>query len=485
MTEKLLPLKLPPGMRNTGTVYQSKGRWYSGNFVRFFQDTIQPIGGWSQVTTSGATMAGVPTAALCWVPDKVGTAQVAVTAIGTTRGLYILSGTVLYDITPADITTDIANRIWTLDTFGAYLIAASTVKGAYASSTGPYVWQCDTSAVAAVMSGAMIRPQAVVSTPERFVFQLGGVSATPEFTGVPSTRTVYWPSQETIDDWTPSAINTAGEFNLSTDGALVAGAKIRGATMLWTTTDVWTATYIGGEFVYRFDKAGTNCGLIAPNAKAVIDTAAYWMGQQQFFVYDGFVRPLPCDVQDYVFGSFNRAYAHLVWCYPNPVFGEITWHYPDAAATTCTRYVTHNYRENHWVYGTLTRHAGITAIPPAVNPVLLNASGAIFTHETGTSRNGEGTPSLESGPLEIEDGDHLVQIQSVLPDDKTVGDVNLTIYTAPNPDTAETSNGPYTLTARTTLRVKARQVRLKLTEAVAAAWRVGVIRLGVIKSSKR
>lgn len=483
--DKLLPLKIPAGMRNNGTTYQSKDRWYTGNLVRFFQDTIQPIGGWTAWTTTGATISGVPTAALCWVPDKVGTAQAPILAIGTTAGLYVVVGTVVYDITPVDLGGSNANRLWTLDTFGAYLIAASTVKGAYGSSTGPYVWQCDTAAVATVMSGAMIRPNAVCSTPERFVFQLGGVSATPEFTGVPSTRTVYWPSQETIDDWTPSAINTAGDFNLTTNGALVAGAKIRGATMLWTTVDCWTATYIGGEFIYRFDKAGDNCGLIAPNAKCVIDTAAYWMGQQQFFTFDGFTRPIPCDVQDYVFGSFNRSYAHLVWCLSNPVYGEVTWFYPSSAATTADRYVTFNYRENHWVTGTLTRHAGVTMIPPNPNPVMVNASGTIFTHETGTGRNSEGTPSLESGPLELEDGDNLVQIQSILPDDKTVGNVNLTLYTAPNPDTTETSNGPYTLTARTTLRVKARQVRIKLTEAVASAWRVGTIRLGVVKSSRR
>lgn len=483
--DKLLPLKLPPGMRNTGTVYQSKDRWYTGNLVRFFQDTIQPIGGWSAWTTSGATITGVPNAAIAWVPDKVGTAQAPVLAIGTTAGLYVVSGTVVYDITPSDISGANANRVWTLDTFGAYLIAASRVIGTVSSNSGPYVWLCDTSADAIVMSGALTLPNAICSTPERFIFELGGVSANPEFPTTQSSRTVFWASQETYDDWTASAINTAGEFNLTTDGALVAGAKIRGATMLWTTKDAWTATYIGGEFIYRFDKAGTDCGLIAPNAKVVIDTAAYWMGHQQFFRYDGFTQPIPCEVQDYVFGSFNRSYAHLVWALSNPIYGEVTWFYPHAAQTACTRYVTYNYRENHWATGILGRACGVTAIPPNVNPILVNASGTIFTHETGTGRNSEGTPSLESGPLEIGDGDHLVQIQSILPDDKTVGDVNLTVYTAPNPDTTEASNGPYTLTARTTLRVKARQVRLKLTEAVASAWRVGVIRLGVVQSSRR
>jgi hypothetical protein len=41
------------------------------------------------------------------------------------------------------------------------------------------------------------------------------------------------------------------------------------------------------------------------------------------------------------------------------------------------------------------------------------------------------------------------------------------------------------LTAHTTIRLKARQIRVKLVEAVATAWRVGVIRLGVQASSRR
>jgi hypothetical protein len=79
----------------------------------------------------------------------------------------------------------------------------------------------------------------------------------------------------------------------------------------------------------------------------------------------------------------------------------------------------------------------------------------------------------------------LVSLQKVVPDDKTVGDVSLTVYTAPNPDTTETEHGPYTLTAQTSIRLKARQIRVKLTEAVATGWRVGTVRLGVLQSSRR
>ena len=300
-----------------------------------------------------------------------------------------------------------------------------------------------------------------------------------------SAKRVQWPTQETATDWVPTGDNTAGWFDLGTDGALVCGATTRGSTLLWTTKDLWQFTYIGGLALYRADRVGDNCGIIAPNAKVVVDSGAYWMGFSGFFVFDGFAKPLPCEVQDYVFGSLNRTYQHRVWALSNPAFGEVTWFYPSASATTCDRYVTYSYRENHWVTGTLSRSIGVTSAIGGTVPVMFDASGNMYTHETGTGRNSEGTPSLESGPFEIEDGDNTAAIQKVIPDDKTVGDVNLTIYTSMYPDENETTHGPYTLTKLTSVRLKARQARIKLTEAVANAWRVGVIRLGVVPSSRR
>jgi hypothetical protein len=244
--------------------------------------------------------------------------------------------------------------------------------------------------------------------------------------------------------------------------------------------------YVGGTFVYSFDQLGNSCGIVSPGAAVVTDTGAYWMGPNGFYVHDGYVKPIPCDVHDYVFGSLNRTYAHYIWAIENPTFGEVTWFYPHAGQTEITRYVTYNYRENHWVTGSLERTCGIASQPgTTVFPVMASSNGTIYDHESGSDRGTEGTPSLESGPMELGNGDVLVSVQKVIPDDKTVGDVTLTIYTAPNPDTTEDTHGPYTLTEQTSIRVKARQIRVKLTEAVETNWRVGVIRLGVLASSRR
>jgi hypothetical protein len=518
MIEKLYPLKLPPGYVNNGTTYQSKGRWFTGSRVRFFQGTIQPIGGWSQRTLTGASLTGVPNASLSWQTDN----GLAWIAVGTTTGLFVISSTnVVYNITPTFGFSSIPSPFhWQLDLFGSYLMATNEAPPSLApSSLGAndnevinfYVWTGNPAAVATKTSGLLAdlddtsafsssynAPQAVyglVTTPERFLFLLRGQSPTtqygdpltPEYSGDYSIRRVYWASQEATFDFRPGATNTAGSFDLSTDGALVYGRATRGQTLLWTTTDVWTATYIGGEFIYRFDRVGTNCGIVNSRAAVVLDTGAYWMGVNKFFRFDGFVKTIPCDVNDYVFGNISYAAARTIWALPNPQFNEVTWFYPSAIASAPDRYVTYNYLEDHWVFGTLDRAAGVAQQAGATIPVpvLLDGSGNLYDHETGNSRGGSSNVFLESGPVELGDGDNVVRLQRIVPDDQTAGDVTASLYTSLYPDASETLNGPYTLASPTSIRLTARQCRLRIVEAVATAWQVGIVRLGGILGGRR
>jgi hypothetical protein len=290
-----------------------------------------------------------------------------------------------------------------------------------------------------------------------------------------------------MNDWFPADTNTAGDFPLSTDGALVCGKALRGQTLLWTTVDLWTMNYIGGELIYSFTRAGDNCGIVSHHGFACIDTAAYWMGNtKQFFTFDGFVKPIACEVTDYVFGDFNSTYAYKVWTLANPRFGEVTWFYPSAAATECDRYVTYNYLENHWTFGSMSRATGVPLSHGATTlvPVMITSAGSIYDHETGNTRTGS-TAYLESGPIMLGDGDNVMRIQRIVPDDETQGDVTASLYTSMYPNDSETENGPYSLLSPTSVRLTARQVRLKLTEAVASNWRVGVVKLGAIVGGRR
>lgn len=500
MADMLLPLKLAPGIHRNGTPYQAKNRWYDGNGVRFVEGTIQPIGGWQRVQDgAGADMTaltGVPRGAISWRTD----AGDVLHAFGTHSHLFVVKSATLYDITPVGFTPgDVDSAIaggagtygngaygvglygagaisgplvdaatWQLDVFGDYLVAVHTADRKL------YVWTGNPAVVAAQAAGSP-DCDAVVVTPERFLVALGAGT---------NVRLAQWASQESTTDWVPSATNTAGDFPLSTNGRLMAGRRTRSQTLLWTDTDLWAATYIGGLLLYRMEQVGESCGAISRRSMATFDTMAAWMGRDNFFVYDGFVKPLPCEVRDHVFGDMNTQQAAKVWATTVSQFGEVWWFYPSAGSTEVDRYVSYNYRENHWSIGELARTAGVDAGAGLV-PVFAAVTGELYEHEVDESRTGM-TTFLESGPVEIGDGNRLLQLQRVIPDERNQGDVSLTLYSRFFPNGTERTHGPFTLDRNPeSIRVTARQIRVRYDEAEAVDWRVGTFRFGVREGARR
>lgn len=184
MLEKLLSLDLPPGFVNNGTKYLAKGRWYTGSLVRFRDRILQPVGGWVQRATTGATIAGTPNAVISWQAND-GSVWLA---IGTTSNLYVVSSAnVISDITP-NIGFPAGVHTWQLDVFGSFLIAVDGLDaytanyGGGAGYSNTFYWASDFSVTPIAIHafdafGASPGPQSVysvVATPERFLVLLRG-----------------------------------------------------------------------------------------------------------------------------------------------------------------------------------------------------------------------------------------------------------------------------------------------------------------------
>lgn len=528
MIEKLVPIALPPGYYRNGTISEAKNRWYGGNLVRFTSGTIQPVGGWRLVIDSDGNdldpLTGVPRAMHSW---RASNGDIRV-GIGTNSKAYALVNGALTDITPASGFTaggadsetltgvygagtygtgpygtgtssesiDEAGT-WQVDNFGDYFVGVMTDDG------NLWVWDGDvTHKFVLADATAPTNNRAVVVTPERFLTVLGAGG---------NPRLVQWADQESYTLWTEDVTNAAGQFELATSGRLMCGRQGRDNTLLWTDADLWSMTYLGGSLVYGFTRAGEGCGIIGPNAVAVVDGRAFWMGKDSFFVYDGFVQPVPCEVRDYVFEDFNDTQAIKVCAVTFSQFGEVWWFYPSAGSTENDRYVVYNYRENHWTFGQMGRTAGFDRGATA-NPILAAPTGEVIEHEVlevrsrytglnpfladgshladgsmfdaGTEPASE-VPYLDSGPFEIGDGDQVARVQRIVPDEKTLGDVEATFFTSMYPTAAETERGPYSLANPTNVRFTARQSRLRLTQVNETSWRVGTMRLGVIPGGRR
>jgi len=383
---------------------------------------------------------------------------------------YSTYGTLAYGTPRPDTGLITPATTWSMDTWGEYLIACSNADGKI------YEWQLGftTPTLAAAITNAPTGNKAILVTAERILFALGAGG---------NPRKVQWCDQENNTVWTPAGDNQAGDYELATPGTLLAGKRVKGVNLLYTDVDVHTAQYVGAPFVYGFEKAGSGCGLISAQAVAAIDTAAIWMSKSGFWIYDGYVKPLPSDVSDYVFGNINFNQASKVYAVHNSKFGEIWWYYPSSASNENDSYVTFNYRENHWNIGTLARTAGTDAGVFA-NPLAVSTDGFIYEHEVGFAYD-SASLYAESGPVQLGNGDNIMSVRQVVPDEQTLGEAVVSFKTRNYPTGTQSTFGPYTAANPTDVRFAARQVNMKVTGNTLADWRIGVMRLDAVPSGKR
>jgi len=497
--EKLIPVALPPGFARNGTPLQNRRRWINGHLVRWVDGGLRPVGGWTAATTAaGATIqaTGFPRAALAWRKND----STAWVGVGTHTKLAAYSAGTISDVTPAGLVTGAADGsasggfsawgsgawgagpwggagaagtitdadVWTLDNFGENLLGCLTSDGKLYASIP--------TAQATQLANSPTSCRALVVTPERFVFALGAGG---------DPRLVQWPDQQSLTSWAVAAGSKAGSFPLQTGGRLMAGKRSDRETLLWTDADLWAAVFIGGTLVYSFQRRGTDCGLLGPNAVCMAGGAAYWMSSKQFFTYGypGPIRPIPCEVSDYVFGDLSLAQRAKITAVSMAQFGEVWWFYPSASQTGTEndRYVKLNRISGTWDTGNLGRAAGVgTDVFP--NPQFWASDGTLYTHENGQNRSGQ-VAFVESGPLT--DGDRVLRIQSLIPD-TLQGPLQATLFGKDHPQSAESTFGPYQLSAITDVRLTTRQPRIKLDDLGAAVdWRLGTINLGVIPAGYR
>ncbi len=364
--------------------------------------------------------------------------------------------------------------VWSLDTFGEDLVGVMADDGIICE------WGLDVSAPAEAVTGAPTA-RALVVTAERILMALGADG---------NPREVDWSNQEDDTDWTPSTTNYAGDFILQTPGKLMCGRRVRGGTLLLTDVDAHLAEFIGQPLVYGFRQVGAaGTGIVAQGAIATIDgdsspISAIWMGPQGFMGYNGAVQSIPCPVAPYVFDDINRTQITKVTASHNADFGEVIFYYPSGSSTENDRAVRYNYREDWWSID----HDGIRLCGsekgPLAHPLAVDSTGRILEHEVGLDHE-DADWYAETGPFLIGEGDRNIQVLKVYPDERTLGDSDVTFLTRFRPNGDESEFGPYSLSEETDVRFTAREVRVRITGTRLAAAAVGRFKLEGRESSRR
>src|SRR6056300_490856 len=185
----------------------------------------------------------------------------------------------------------------------------------------------------------------LVSPTTRHLIHLG-TETTIGDTATQDDMFIRFSDQEDINDYTPTAINSAGTQRLQDGTKIIGSLKAKETILVWTDNALYTMKFIGAPFTFGFEQVGTNCGLIGKNAAVEIDGVAYWMSNNGFFAFDGTVKSMPCSVEDYVYDNIDTTKGQQMYAGIDNLHTEVIWYYPTQESDYNNQYVIYNYGES-------------------------------------------------------------------------------------------------------------------------------------------
>lgn len=403
------------------------------------------------------------------------------------------------------VTTQTELRLWSHDNFGEDLLINPIDAGIY------YWDKSSTLSARAVnitsLSGASDAPtvakQILVSDLDRHIIAF---ATNPIGSSQQDNLLIRFSSQESLTDWTPSVTNTAGDLRLGSGSTFVQAIETKREVLIWTDKSLHSMRFIGQPFTFGLQQLASNITIMGPKAAVATEDLVFWMGNDNFYVYDGQTMQLPCTVRDFVFLDFNFEQKDKVVAGVNSQWGEVVWYYPTTNSNENDRYVIFNYVDKIWYFGNLSRTAwidrGIRQYPIAAGQS--GGSSYLYNHEIGVDDDGSAMDCfIESADVDIGEGEKFLLTRRVIPDLKFEGssatnpvvDFTLKTKTYPGANYNQTDTLSTTRTATSPVEVYTNELDMRLrgrafafrveSDGLGVRWKLGAPRLDLREDGRR
>ena len=411
------------------------------------------------------------------------------------------------------LTSSSTLRLWSQDTWGEDLIFGVRNGGIYYwDKTGGLSTRAVTlESLSTDSTCPNIATQILVSDRDRHLiaFAPNDGGATDQ-----DAMLIRWCTQEDYAVWYPQATNTAGDLRLGTGSKIVRAVETKREILVFTDLALYSMQFIGPPYTFGVQQVSTNVTTSGFNAFAVVEDVVFWMGKNKFYLYSGSVDELQCTLKDHVFNNINTDQLDKVYVAVNSEFNEITWFYPSEDSTENNVYVTYNYSEKAWAYGSMARTAwldrGVNTYPIAAGAYdTTGAANHLYNQEVGAN-DGSATNDLplnayiQSAPFDIGEGDSFSFIKRIIPDvnmANSTGSTNpavtmtIKMQNYPGGDYTDTSNSPVTQTAvlpielyteQMFVRLRGRQASFRIeSNQIGTRWILGSPRIDLQPDGRR
>ena len=505
-----------PGVAQVPLIGWGAGAWGSGSWGVTPQVTdplrIWNAGNWGEDLVFGPRTAGL----YYWdATNGLSSRGVALNSLGGTVTLTIASpcvitlsnvlaeGTAIKLATTGALPTGLTagTTYYLINVDGVTANLSTSVTGSAINTSGS---QSGTQSISTLVDVPTVQYNMLVSDASRFLLLFG---TTDYGSTTADPMLIRWGNQESLVDWVPSPLNQAGSLRLSHGSQIIAVQQTRQEVLVWTDAALFSLQYLGPPLVWGSQILGDNTSIIGPNATAIASGVTYWMGVDKFYVYNGRVQTLRCDLRRHVFNDINKYQNFQVFAGTSEGFNEVWWFYCSANSTTVDRYVVYNYAEDIWYYGTMARTAwsdsGIRAYPQAAtyNYNIVDHEYGVDDNETGTTL--PITAYIESAEFDIEDGQNFGFVWRMVPDltfdgsTATTPQVTMTLYgmngsgSGFNTEAAKAVARTSTVTIEqftniVYTRIRGRQMIMKIgSDGVGTTWQLGAPRIDIRQDGRR
>ena len=391
-------------------------------------------------------------------------------------------------------------RTWSQDNFGEDLLMNVHDGGIYYwdRTGGLGARAVELSSISGSQKAPTLAKKVLVSDTDRHVIAFG---CDGEFSiGTQDPLLIRFSDQESLTEWRSLPETTAGSLRIGSGSEIITAVETKQQILVFTDVSLHTMQYLGPPFTFGITEVGTGISILGQNAATAVNDTVYWMGDGDFYVFDGTARALPCPVSTHVFDDLNYGQSTKVFAGVNTEFSEIWWFYPDAESSECSRYVAYDYGQNLWHYGTLERTAWM---PRGVldYPVAAGADGNLYYHEFGVNDGSENPPVaihsyIESSEFDLGDGYQYMFVSKIIPDLTFRGSegtpqatITLTARNFPGSPLGDDESGAVVRSAtvpveqyteQSFVRLRGRSIRFRIeANQYNTAWRLGSPRLGI------
>lgn len=402
-------------------------------------------------------------------------------------------------------------RLWSHDNFGEDLIINVRNGGIYYWDRSLSSSSFQRAVAISDRSGAdsttpTVARQVLISDVDRHVILFG---CDPENDiGSPDPLLIRFSDQENPLVWQSLATNTAGDLRLGSGSEIITAIETRQQILVLTDTAAYAMQFIGPPFTFGINLISENITVIGSNAAKAVDDLVFWMGLEEFYVYNGQVQKLPCPIRSYIFDDFNDAQREKVFAALNSSYNEVWWFYPTASSEEIDKYAVYNYVEKVWYYGTLERTAwvdrGLNFYPIAASTTDHHLYDHEYLYDDGSTVPPSAiTTFIESSQIDIGDGNNFMFIRRLIPDvtfsgsdtDVPAVDFSLKTRNFPGGNFSETSTKEVARSAtvpveqftdQAHVRLRGRSVAVRISSDIKGVkWRLGSPRIDIKPDGRR